>query len=125
MRKLVRIIIALAVLVVLLNLPIVKTMLGINEPGDLKYSNYDGSFTFEEVNNQHRDLEMCLAKFNEFKKVNSADTILYRLQEKNYLKVWNYGEYLFGQRFKLDYISLHEVYTRRGKLDHKSGFQDF
>lgn len=91
---------------------------------DCSYSNATGSFTFEEMNTKERNFEMCRRKFEEFKK-QSTDATLYRLCEKNFLKFWNWGNYLFRQKFKLPYKSWDEIESKRGTLVAKSGFQDF
>ena len=89
------------------------------------YSNYNGSFTFEERNFQSRDFMMCLKKFDEFKKANQQDTILYRICPKNTLHFWDYSDYLLKEKYKLPYMDWIEISARRGKLENKSGFQDF
>ena len=92
---------------------------------DCRYSNYNGSFTFEEMQFQSRDFAMCLRKFQEFKKQNNKDTILYRLCKTDVLKFWRYGDYLSEEKFKLPYMSWKEIEARRGALTNKSAFQDF
>jgi hypothetical protein len=91
---------------------------------DCSYSNSSGSFTFEEMNLKERNFEMCMRKFSEFKK-QSADTVLYRLCKKNFLKFWNWSNYIFQKKFKLPYKSWKEIDERRGMVNAKSGFQDF
>jgi hypothetical protein len=91
---------------------------------DCSYSNSAGTFTFEEMNLKQRNFDMCKRKFAEFKKQN-ADTILYRLCKKNFLKFWNWSTYFFQEKFKLPYKSWKEIAERRGKVSAKSGFQDF
>jgi hypothetical protein len=91
---------------------------------DCSYSNDNGSFTFEEMNSKERNFDMCRRKFEEFKKQGS-DTILYRLCEKNVLRFWNWGNYLFQEKFKLPYRSWKEIEMRRGAIVSKTGFQDF
>jgi hypothetical protein len=92
---------------------------------DCSYSNYNGSFTFEEMNFKERNFDMCLRKFEEFKKQNKQDTILYRLCKKNLFKFWNWGKYFSQKKFKLPYIAWQKINLRRGVLTAKSGFQDF
>ena len=92
---------------------------------DCTYSNYNGTFTFEEMNFNDRSFDMCLRKFEEYKKQAQRDTVLYRLCEKNFLKFWNWGTYLFADKFQLPYISWKEIESRRGLVTAKSGFQDF
>ena len=92
---------------------------------DCSYTNYTGSFTFEERNFNSRDFMMCLKKFNEFKSTNNPDTILYRICGKSGLHFWNYADYLFKEKYKLPFIEWNEVKMRRGNLMNKTGFQDF
>jgi hypothetical protein len=91
---------------------------------DCSYSNDNGSFTFEEKNSKERNFDMCLRKFEEFKK-QAGDTTLYRLCEKNVLKFWHWGNYLLGEKFKLPYRSWKEIEMKRGAIVAKTGFQDF
>lgn len=92
---------------------------------DCTYSNDSGTFTFEEKNFNERTFDMCLRKFEEYKKQAQKDTVLYRLCEKNIFKFWNWGTYLFAEKFQLPYKSWKEIEARRGTLLAKSGFQDF
>lgn len=92
---------------------------------DCSYSNYKGSFTFEERNFQNRDFMMCLKKFDEFKKTNNSDTILYRICVKKGSHFWNYADYLFKEKYRLPYMNWEEIEVRRGELENKTGFQDF
>jgi len=92
---------------------------------DCSYSNYNGTFTFEEMNSQERNFEMCERKFYEFKKENRQDTVLYRLCKKQFFRFWNWGNYLSQKKFSLPYKSWKEIQTRRGELTARSGFQDF
>ena len=80
---------------------------------------------FQEMGFKSRDFQMCLRKFNEFKKQNSTDTVLYRLCKNNYLKFWKYHNYFFTDKFRLPYMNWSEIEARRGPLTNKSGFQDF
>ena len=89
------------------------------------YSNYNGSFTFEEMTSKERNFEMCERKFTEFKKQNNTDTTLYRLCKKNIFEFWNWGTYMFSEKFSLPYMSWQTIASRRGMLSARSGFQDF
>ena len=89
------------------------------------YSNYNGSFTFEERNFKERNFDMCEAKFSEFKKQNNTDTVLYRLCRQNIFKFWNWGNYILRGKFNLPYTSWQQVKSRRGTITARSGFQDF
>lgn len=91
---------------------------------DCRYSNYSGTFTFQEVNSKERNFDMCLRNFFEFKKQNKTDTVLYRLCEKHLWQFWNWGTYL-KSNFRLPYKPWPEIESRRGPVTAKSGFQDF
>ena len=111
-------------LLLVLNIPPAKQVLMLRN-ADCSYSNYSGTFTFEEMDFELRNLDMCLRKFKEFKKNNTPDSSLYRLCKKNYWQFWNYGSYLFDKKFKLPYMPWSEIKKRRGPLILHSGFQDF
>jgi len=92
---------------------------------DCNFSNVDGSFTFAEMNFKERNFEKCQRKFLEFKKRQLGDTILYRLCPMNIFHFWDYGEYLFSQKYRVPYKPWREIDTKRGPITNKSGFQDF
>jgi len=108
--------------IILLNIPPIKYIFG-ND--DCRYSNANGSFTFQEANFNSRDYENAKWKFSEYKKRNSTDTIMYRLCRINLLYVWQYGDYLFSPKYRLPYKSLQEIEKKRGAVRHHSVFQDF
>jgi len=108
--------------IILLNIPPIKYIFG-ND--DCRYSNANGSFTFQEANFNSRDYENAKWKFSEYKKRNSADTVLYRLCDVNLLRVWKYGDYLLSEKYHLRYKSWPEIEKGRGALRHHSVFQDF
>src|ERR1700730_3315717 len=125
MKKVLTILLIIGIILVLSNSRAAKTALQSNDSGDCSYSNYNGSFTFHEVEFKSRDFGMCLRKFQEFKKQNHTDTVLYRLCKSNYLKFWKYNYYLFDEKFRLQYMPWEEINARRGTLINKSTFQDF
>jgi hypothetical protein len=125
MKYLLLTILIIVVILLVSNTRPAKVVLESRDYSDCKYSNYNGSFTFEEMQFQSRDFAMCLRKFQEFKKQNNKDTILYRLCKTSVLKFWRYGDYLSDEKFKLPYMSWQEIEARRGPLLNKSGFQDF
>ena len=105
---------------------IILSLIGFFTPKqDMRYSNYNGSFTFEEMNFFERHFEYCSNKFAKFKEKNHTDTILYRLDKIDFTKVWQYGRYLYEKRYHLPYMNWDEIKERRGELGNKSGFQDF
>ncbi len=89
------------------------------------YSNYTGSFTFEEMNFKERNFRNCEAKFGLFKKENNSDTALYRLCPKKFWQIWNYRRYFFSDKYKLPFMNWESIQLRRGVISYKSGFQDF
>jgi hypothetical protein len=113
---------AVIFLLVIVNVPPINFLLGYD---DCRYSNLDGTFTFEEMNSNNRNYAMAKYKFGEFKKSTTNDTILYRLCPINPLLVWKYGEYIFSEKYHLPYKNWSEVEGIRGPLKSQSGFQDF
>jgi len=113
------------VIILVLIIVVVANAISLARNVNCTNSNYKGSVTFEEINFNERNFDMCKRKFSAFKKQNSADTVLYRLCRKNILKFWNWGNYILQEKFNLPYISWQEIASRRGKLTAKSGFQDF
>lgn len=104
------------------NLPLMKLFLGSN---DCQFSNADGSFTFAEVNFKGAGYTLCKEIFIEFKHRRLGDSTLYRLCPKKPFYFWNYGEYLFAEKYRLPYKPWSEIERRRGAIRNKSGFQDF
>ena len=114
--------VALLFLFIIINIPPIKFLFSSD---DCKYSNANGAFTFEEMNFNERNYEMGEYKFQEFKKLNKNDTILYRLCPINILYVWKYGDYLFNKKYRLPYKPWQEIEALRKPVINKSGFQDF
>jgi hypothetical protein len=125
MKRWIIILLVVIALIVLSNTRAAKSMVNEKDESDCSYSNRDGSFTFQEFQFNSRDFAMCQRKFQEFKKQNHTDTVLYRLCKSNYLKFWNYSDYFFDEKFRLPYKSWPEIEEIRGPIDHKTGFQDF
>jgi hypothetical protein len=71
------------------------------------YSNYDGSFKFEEQGSGY-DFNMALRRYQKFLKNNQAkkeiDSQLYRTFTIKPWRFWEWGEYIFHhERFALPY----------------------
>ena len=113
------------VVILVLVIVIVANAVSLARNVNCNYSNYNGSFTFEEMNFHERNFDMCERKFSEFKKQSNADTALFRLCRKNIFKFWNWGNYMLREKFNLPYMSWQEIKSRRGMLAARSGFQDF
>ena len=115
-------VIVLAGILILVNIPPIRGLFRYVDHQDVDYSNMTGTFTFSEMNENARSYDMCLYKWGEFKKTQSPDTQLYRITPKNYLQIWNYGDYLFAPKYQHPYksISLH-----RPTPFLNTGFQDF
>jgi len=88
------------------------------------YSNYNGSFTYREMRFKGRDLRTAKLLFDDFKKQDQTDTVLYRLCGKQFWKVWKYPQYLFSEKYQLPYLSWTDI-ERRRKNVRLSVFQDF
>lgn len=111
-------------LIVLVILLVGLNLAGMTRDIDCSYSNASGTFTFGEMNFKERNFDMCKRTFAEFKKQNS-DTILYRLCRTNLLEFWNWGNYLFREKFRLPYRPWKKIELKRASIKAKSGFQDF
>jgi len=109
-------------LIVAINLPPLRWVFG---EDNCEFSNGDGFFTYVEVYFKGDDFQECQRKFVEFKKRNLGDTTLYRLCPKNIFHFWDYGQYLFSEKYRLPYKPWSEIEARRGPITNKSGFQDF
>jgi hypothetical protein len=116
------ILITIVVVLIALNTPPLKWIVGRE---DISYSNATGSFTFEEMNFKGRNYDMCLYRFNIFKDTARNDTILYRLDRINFLKFWRWSNYLSEYKYKLPYKSWQDIALKKSDTETKSGFQDF
>ena len=114
--------IAILSLLVIVNIPPIKWLWGID---DCRYSTDDGAFTFVEANLNGRDLVMCNRKFEDFKIEHPNNSVLYRLCAINGLCFWKYGDYLFSKKYRMPYKSWEDIDRRRGELVVHSEFQDF
>jgi len=122
MKKILLIFFGLFLGVVVNNIPPIRWLYG---KYDCQFSNRDGSFTFAEVNFKGASFQLGKEVFVEFKKRNLGDTTLYRLCPKNIFHFWDYGQYLFSEKYRLPYKPWPEIEARRGPIANKSGFQDF
>ncbi|MEO9144479.1 MAG: hypothetical protein ABI237_02890 [Ginsengibacter sp.] len=118
-------IIIIVSVIILCNLPPVKWPFTWFDHDDYRYSNNDGSFTYEEFQFQERDFKMGWGGFLYFKEnCKCSDTILYRLNRNNPFKFWRYGDYIFKKKYHLPYQSWVKIKVRRGPIDHLED-QDF
>jgi hypothetical protein len=92
---------------------------------DLLYSNETGTFTFNEANYAGRNYQLCKVNFEEYKKNEKTDTILYRITQKNFFKFWRWGDYLTKEKYKLPYRDWKEIERVRGPIVNKSAWQAF
>jgi hypothetical protein len=110
------------IFIVVLNIPPIKYITG---PDDILYSNANGTFTFNETNFTGRNYGLCIDNFNAFKIDNKKDTILYRITEMNFAKIWRWGDYLTKEKYELPYKSWQEIEFIRGPVVNRTGFQAF
>jgi hypothetical protein len=122
MKKISLILISLFLFIVINNLSPLRWFYG---KYDCQFSNGDGSFTFAEVNFKGAGFQLCQEIFVEFKKRKLGDTVLYRLCPMNLLHFWDYGQYLFSEKYRVPYKSWQEIEAKRKPVVNKSGFQDF
>lgn len=119
MKKILFILILISILT---NIPPLKWVWG---QEDLLYSNSNGSFTFDEVNNQGRNYKLCLENFQSFKATHPNDTLLYRITSMNIFSFWRWANYLFDKKYKLPYKSWEEIEAVRGSIKYKTNWQAF
>lgn len=117
-----KILVVLLIVLTVSNLPPVYWLYG---EENCRFSNGDGLFTYAEMTFKGDNFKECMGKFIEFKKRNGNDTTLYRLCPKNVFHFWDYGQYLFSEKYRLPYKSWKEIEAKRGPVINKSGFQDF
>ena len=92
---------------------------------DCMFANGDGRFTYAELNSEGDNFDECKDKFKGFKKMKIGDTLLYRLTPMNIFHYWDYGKYLFLDKYKIPYRPWKEIESKRGPLINRSGFQHF
>ena len=118
-------IIIILVFLVLCNIPPLKWIFTWFDHDDYQYSNYNGSFTFQEIQFKGDDFDLCMYRFNNLKKTGEiSDTVLYRLNRNNPFKFWRYADYLLKAKYHLPYQPWDEIKKRRGPVDHLDA-QDF
>jgi hypothetical protein len=111
--------------IVLSNLPPLKWPFTWFDHNDYRYSNDNGSFTYEEFQFKDRDFKMGWGGFLYFKEnCKCSDTVLYRLNRNNPFKFWRYGDYIFKKKYHLPYRSWDEIVGRRSDTGYH-GVQDF
>ncbi len=110
MKKIFPIAITIFVIIVLCNLPPFRLLFG---GYDCQFSNSDGSFTYEEMNFKGSDFARGKALFADFKEKKLGDTVLYRLCPMSVLHFWDYGFYLFLEKYRVPYKDWEEIAARR------------
>jgi hypothetical protein len=122
MKKTLWILLFLLFFIILSNLPPLRLFYKEN---DCRYSNGDGLFTYAEWNTEGDNFEECKYKFQDFKSKKLGDTVLYRVSSMNILHYWDYGKYLFAEKYRTPFRSWNEIKAIRGPIINKSGFQHF
>ncbi len=117
-----KILIFVVIFVIIINLPPLKSIFG---QEDVLYSNANGTFTFDEVNDNGRNYNLCIDNFEAFKEANKKDTLLYRITPKIIFKFWRWGEYLSNEKYTLPFKSWTEIKTVRGPIHYKTNWQAF
>ena len=89
-----------------------------------RYSNANGAFTFTEES-KGRNFAMAKRSFDGYK-MQTPDTILYRLFRKNPLTFWRWSDYINDPKYNLPYKSWGEIRKVRGyDLKYSNNWQDF
>jgi hypothetical protein len=122
MKKLYFILVTALVIIVICNLPPFRLVFG---RYDCQFSNSDGSFTYAEMNFKGSDFLRCKAMFTDFKAKKLGDTVLYRLCPMSVLHFWDYGFYLFLEKYRVPYRSWEEIEPRRKPGGKRTVFQYF
>jgi hypothetical protein len=90
-----------------------------------RFSNSDGSYTYAEMLFEGDNFEDCKGRFAEFKKTRNGDSMLYRITPINPLHFWDYGDYLFTEKYRMPFRDWESIKEKRGLLKNKSGYQQF
>ena len=122
MKKLFYVLVLIFAIIVICNLPPIRLLFG---GFDCEFSNSDGSFTYSEMTFKGSDFIRCQYKFISFKKEKLGDTTLYRLCPMSILHFWDYGPYLFEDKYKVPYKDWKEIGARRKPVVNRTVFQDF
>lgn len=122
-----RYIFIIAVIMIVSNVSLLNVVFDVfANANDVSYSNDNGTFTFEEINFNRRDFEMCRRRWQNYKQTNLKDnTTLYRITKKNYLQFWMWHTYVTDDRFKLPYKDWDSISDKRHVVSDKSSLQDF
>ncbi len=124
-NKMLRYLLIFLGIIVLINIPPVRWIFNLVDHQNVDFSNATGTFTFSEMNEKERNDRMCQYKWESFKKTGNPDTLLYRITPKNHLQIWNYGDYLFKQKYSYPYRPWSEIEINRHPNKVTSGYQDF
>jgi hypothetical protein len=117
-----KILLLVVVILIVINVPPLKWVFG---QEDLLYSNSNGSFTFDEVNNSGRNYKLCMDNFEVFKSIHKENTLLFRVTPINILEFWRWGEYVTNEKYKLPYKSWKVIEGIRGPVKNKTNWQAF
>jgi hypothetical protein len=70
-----------------------------------RYTTRHERFVFNEYPSQGTNIEMIERQWKHYLETNTTpDTILYRRFEKDPLRIWDWGEYLFAKRYRYPYL---------------------
>jgi hypothetical protein len=122
MKKLSFILVAVFVIIVVCNLPPFRLLFG---GYDCQFSNSDGSFTYAEDNFKGSDFSRCQRLFADFKQEKLGDTVLYRLCPMSVLHFWDYGFYLFLEKYRVPYRDWEGIEARRKPGKRNTVYQYF
>ncbi len=110
------------IVITICNLPPIHLLF---KEDDCRFSNGDGSYTYAEMLFEGDNLEDCKGRFNEFTKIRTGDTILYRITPISLMHFWDFGDYLFTEKYRLPFQDWEKIKAKRGPLKNKSGYQQF
>lgn len=127
-----RTVLVIIVALVIIYLP-VRFVVHLISPNDVSFSNADGTFTATEYLKKGDDYDLIKRRFELFKNhvrknetsyVGRDTAVLYRLDPMRVWQIWNYGEFLFNDKYSLPYKNWEEIRQIRGSKGNNR-FQTF
>lgn len=116
------------IILVVTNLPPVNSVLIISFDAEIyRYSNFYGSFTFQENLFKNTSYEQCCGVYDDFlsTRPNVSDKKLYRLFKINPFAIWRWRQYIFEDRYHIPWLDWEKVVEKRGEILNSTPYMDF
>lgn len=110
--------------IIISNVPPFSSIFHLVFDGTYRYSNLDGSFTFQEIWLRDYD-NMMRVYHHERKHFTTSDKKVYRLFDKNPLAFWRWSAYYTDKRYNLPYKNWKEIEQSRDTKSLRGKFIDF